>query len=738
MSSSNSLARNSPSEQVSKSASKKEAHTKPPLRKHSHPYNSWVKKPRVSHSYNSASRSVSQRKLSHAQMFQMLPIPHGQQRDHFESTVTAFCTDLSAKSGNQKSYEPQAPLYLSHLRKFDNKVISKTPVWVIAHGLEVISMGIDEYPNEELGIAGDHAFIIECVLNEHLKTDKPVSFVNKHKPKLEFVSARSKDTRHGSTKTHTVITYLPASNCFYSIFAPLPRPSTGYVPLPAEWLRLTRFGSRPGTPLRISGQPAKGAFIQEVKQVYRVYLNDKKKRQFIHGRHVDDYRIPLPPDWPLCPQVRKLWPTTKAERREEYYRRLITSTKNVALGKRYVPGVLYNNLPDGTKAYIIDSSCLKCNDEIVLRMVHSIDREGRVDYQSTLRVRRLDFRKHQDFECGLKLLTRHLKKGNINSASVRNGHGDGNGQMYPLGTHMHNGEYAVYAKTADVKRDVISALMTSYRKVLATHIPFDLHAIDGHAEYHGMRPIPLMGGKDGVTNSINVSRNLENPPHHDVGDLGNGTSVWVEDEPGMAIKWNFVCPNIIVKDPKSGRTYEGVIVKLCHGAMIDWDGLYTRHCTSMCERGGPKNNLWGVHLTNNHPSLKEFQCKLQHERMEIEVKEDEVKQRLIEHEEKKKFDTIGKQQQHDLSPRDHVRSDGVEYSSYGRAENSYRARQTSERTLHRGWYDRTDHPPDRPHDDRYFGVNDGGDAGYGSRDYSSHHKYDDNYHNNRHNRDYHY
>jgi hypothetical protein len=51
-----------------------------------------------------------------------------------------------------------------------------------------------------------------------------------------------------------------------------------------------------------------------------------------------------------------------------------------------------------------------------------------------------------------------------------------------------------------------------------------------------------MGGMDGVTNTINVSRNLKNPPHYDIGDLGNGTSVWVGEEvhfnyPGYRIEF---------------------------------------------------------------------------------------------------------------------------------------------------------------------------------------------------------
>ena len=605
-----------------KCSSKKESSKLP--KKHSHPSNSWVKKTRVTLSY--ARRSSSQRKLSHVQLFQLLPIPKGKLRDDFESAVSAFRKDTKQPStSNQKSFDDKAPPddYFSKLRRFDRELISKTPVWIVAQALNAISMDIEQFDMEKIGTAGDHAYIIECVLNEHLNKDKPVSFVNKHQPKLEFVNT------HGNiTSLTTVITYLPATNCFYSIFAPMPYGRNGYIPLPAEWLRLTRYGSRPNTPYRKAGQPAKGAFIQEITKVYRMFVIDKKNKIYTDGRHVGDYSIPLPPDWPVCTELRASWPSTTTERRVAYYDRLLKSTKNVSLGKRFVPGILYNKLPDATTAFIVDARNMTFEEEHVLRLVHSVDDGSCVDYQSTLRVRRLNFKEYPVFQKGLAMVTRKLKIGNPTTSSVRNQHGDGFGQMYPLGTHMHNGKYAVYAKSVCVTKEVLSALMPCYRKVLTDHIPFDLHAIDGHAEYHGMRPIELMGGSEGVTNSINVSRNLENPPHHDVGDLGNGSSVWYEEYPGTAKQWNFVCPNVIVKCPLTGATKNGLIVRLCHGAMIDWDGLYTRHCTSMCDKGSVKNNLWGVHLTNNHPSLKEFQMKLEKETMELEVARDEQKKQF--------------------------------------------------------------------------------------------------------------
>jgi hypothetical protein len=629
---------------------------KPQLKKHSHPFNSYAKKPRVTQTYSSAHRSLSQRKLSHLQLFQLLPIPKGLQRERFDSAISAYRNVVSKESSShQKSFSDKAPpdASFSHLRVFDNVCISKTPIWIIAHALNSISLGIEQFNIEEIGTVGDHAYIIECVLNEHLKKDQPISYVNKHQPKLEFVKSHSKGTignGHNKPMT-TVIAYLPASNCFYSIFAPMPVAGNGFVPLPAEWLRITRYGSRPNAPYRKAGQPAKGAFIQQITKAYRIFTIDKKKRIFTTGSHVADHRIPFPPDWPADPQLRMTWPSQKNDRRIAYYNMLLSSSKNVTLGKRFVPGILYKKMPDSTKAFVIDARGLSSEEEHVLRVVHNVDDQGHVDCQSTIRVRRLDFKEHSGFHAGLKMLTKNLKRGNIRQSSVRNQHGDGFGQMYPLGTHMHQGKLLVYPKSIPATKEVLSKLMCHYRKVLSQHIPFDLHALDGHAAFHGMRPSELMGGENGVTNSINVSRNLENPPHQDIGDLGNGTSVWLEETPGLATQWWFVCPNIIVRCP-TGETKEGLIVRLCNGAMIDWDGLNTRHCTSVCERGLASNNLWGVHLTNNHPSLKEFQNKLQLETLEREVVQEEEKKRMEQHDAEERQQHADNESQR-LSHQDH-------------------------------------------------------------------------------------
>jgi len=91
-------------------------------------------------------------------------------------------------------------------------------------------------------------------------------------------------------------------------------------------------------------------------------------------------------------------------------------------------------------------------------------------------------------------------------------------------------------------------------------------------------PPVCMGGKLGMTKSMNISINLANPSHYDVQDLGVGVAMWMEMDPTKKTDVYFVFPNLVVKD-KNKCTHYGVLVKLCDRCMISWDGALLQHCT---------------------------------------------------------------------------------------------------------------------------------------------------------------
>ncbi len=178
--------------------------------------------------------------------------------------------------------------------------------------------------------------------------------------------------------------------------------------------------------------------------------------------------------------------------------------------------------------------------------------------------------------------------------------------MFAAGRHVHNGDITLYNRTYELneKRE-LRQFMIEFRRLLDLHYPLELACLQAQMRAFGEFPPPEMGGASGIVPSLNISLDLGNEPHYDTNDLGIGLSVWLEDIPGIAKNWKFVVPNLMVKF--EGASYEGLVVELCHGALIQWDGGSICHCTSVTDCGLPSNHVYGFHVTNNYPSLKQYQ-----------------------------------------------------------------------------------------------------------------------------------
>jgi hypothetical protein len=177
------------------------------------------------------------------------------------------------------------------------------------------------------------------------------------------------------------------------------------------------------------------------------------------------------------------------------------------------------------------------------------------------------------------------------------------GTMTPFGFRDCDkyGNHRAYSatKTDELKGLQLQRLMTSYQKVLKEVSPSFLSSVKLQSEYFGVKPSQEMGGVKGVTPSMVVSVNLGNPPHKDALDLGTSATIWTEKGKGEANNWYFVMPNIHIK--RNGQTYEGLAVKLCHGAYVEWDGM-VRHSTSLTNVSYG-NAVYGWFVGNNHRNL---------------------------------------------------------------------------------------------------------------------------------------
>lgn len=104
-----------------------------------------------------------------------------------------------------------------------------------------------------------------------------------------------------------------------------------------------------------------------------------------------------------------------------------------------------------------------------------------------------------------------------------------------------------------------------------------------------MKPLSFM--PRGPGSRLMISSNLANSAHYDTNDASLSVAVWVEEKPGLAKNWYFILPNVQCEGKK------GVVVKLCHGTAIAWDGRAIFHCTSKTNPGfGNKvyGCMWGA------------------------------------------------------------------------------------------------------------------------------------------------
>ena len=205
------------------------------------------------------------------------------------------------------------------------------------------------------------------------------------------------------------------------------------------------------------------------------------------------------------------------------------------------------------------------------------------------------------------------------SGSARAGCGD-MGSMHPIGTRvMQNLTEGKYTSSSD--DDSLLALADSVRAsamLASMSVPAVLCVIQDLETDSGFKPIPQMSGDGGsykVSTSMDLSVNLSNASHYDVHDASQGFSIWTEDSPGSTKNWFFVLPNVYGTKPGTGDSYNGLVIRLCHGVLISWDGRIIRHCTSMMERnapGGKKrgHNVYGTFFAakTRHIALGQQQC----------------------------------------------------------------------------------------------------------------------------------
>ncbi|KAI2497925.1 hypothetical protein MHU86_16581 [Fragilaria crotonensis] len=177
------------------------------------------------------------------------------------------------------------------------------------------------------------------------------------------------------------------------------------------------------------------------------------------------------------------------------------------------------------------------------------------------------------------------------SRGVRGNHGD-HGSMHPVGTRImkdRTGPWRTRYVTSSSPREqpALAACVRAAAQLASTSVPAVLRVMQDMEDDADLKPSGGMAG-DGtfarVAHTMDVSVDLSNASHYDVNDASSSFAIWTEDSPGTTNNWYLVLPNVFGKKTRTGRTYNGVAIKLTHGTLISWDGRLIRHATSIMDR----------------------------------------------------------------------------------------------------------------------------------------------------------
>jgi len=389
--------------------------------------------------------------------------------------------------------------------------------------------------------------------------------------------------------------------------------------------------------VRATGQPSTGGFMKEFTKVYRIQVTPRdgsmKTKDVLGAHHWPDDKIIIVPDVYAKMHYRSYpSPAKNYKYAKKFYQNLLEESSSNKTGcRKYVKHSYYKNPRQCFEnAYILDSSTIKKDEQILLHVVvHSSD-TNHVDEQATIRVQRLCDSSEWErcrAEC-LKFITRlengkrkhpvrhePLTQKECDEAGLPYGF-DGN--MFAFGKHVYQysagrNTYRTYDGTSDCDPNlrIMSELMS---RLLSSCLHWETIGMRRILEKYDEKPPKCVGGNKGLTKSINVSVNMANAAHYDVNDEGIGVAVWIEQSPHVGMDVYFIFPNISVKDNRTNQLRNGLLIKLKDGCTISWNGNSLRHCTSM--RTDPTRplsynppsaqncGLYGFHFVNNGANLR--------------------------------------------------------------------------------------------------------------------------------------
>jgi hypothetical protein len=459
-------------------------------------------------------------------------------------------------------------------------VIGKTPKEWLVEATQDYKIQIGDERNADTVGSDVDAYFMEVILNRRNgKTSIRQKTESHNSETIPIMKYSKKIGCENDNIWSTVILVLPMSSVFYlSNHGYGSYPSTcpnqggdgGFRCLPTSWLRIQRR----------EGQPAKGSFIKKIVRCFPVFYTHRLHRRVIPCYQIDDYEEGAPLVSPDIFEMKSGWST--AQGRKKYIDSMKSSATFRYGCRRYVRGALHETLPTGM--LVIDA---KTSGNVTLAVTVR-DSFGRPLDVSHVQV--VDLREEK--QTLLALVTGSLLLQN-RPGNARQHAGD-LGKMFGLGEMKITGVegFTVTVPTLALAENGLLANINQQANDVCSDAFGSVVPTIKHMEKQAKRTIhKLVGGNQAISCSQDVSCDLGNASHYDVGDGSVGCSIWVELIPGMATNWYFVLPNILIKE--NNICYSGVAIKLYHGLGISWDGRVIRHGTTVTRTNSKKNHCLG-------------------------------------------------------------------------------------------------------------------------------------------------
>jgi len=122
-----------------------------------------------------------------------------------------------------------------------------------------------------------------------------------------------------------------------------------------------------------------------------------------------------------------------------------------------------------------------------------------------------------------------------------------------------------------------------------------------------------LGGKEGISMSINVSHNFANSCHYDSLDYRPSIVLWVMDNDAWKIFDQYLVFNNVVQTMDGKDVRHGLLIKISNGMIMSFQGNTLQHgttirCDAITGKLCPKGNIYGIHFGLSLPKLNSFHC----------------------------------------------------------------------------------------------------------------------------------